>query len=77
VDYQGDEQPVYANRAGGAGDVVDGGAGEVVPIWQIFPYAVAVLELCAAAVYVYYGEWRLVIIWTGVGIANMAFAGVK
>lgn len=46
-------------------------------MWQIFPLAVAALELCAAVVYVYYRDWRLAIIWCGVGIANMAFAGMK
>ena len=56
--------------------MADGADGaEIMPVWQIFPLAVAVLELCAAAVYLYYGEWRLAIVWLGVGIANLAFMG--
>lgn len=46
-------------------------------VWQFFPYTVAVLELCAGGVYVYYRDWRLAIVWTAVGIANLAFAGIK
>lgn len=47
-------------------------------LWiQVFPYAVAVLELGAAAVYAYHHNWRFAIIWCGVGIANLAFAGAK
>ena len=41
----------------------------------IFPYAIAVLELCAAVVYAMNGNWRFAIVWAGVGIANIAFAG--
>ena len=44
---------------------------------SFFPYVVAGLELCAAAVYVYYGNWRFAIVWAGVGIANVAFAGAR
>lgn len=44
---------------------------------QIFPYAVAVLELAAAVVYGAHHDWRLTIVWAGVGIANLAFAGIK
>lgn len=44
---------------------------------HLFPYAVAVLELGAAVVYGWHGEWRLRIVWAGVGIANLAFAGLK
>lgn len=44
---------------------------------QVFPYAVAVLELVAGAVYLYHHEWRLAIVWFGVGVANLAFAGIK
>lgn len=49
----------------------------MIPIWQVFPFAVAVLEMGAAAVYGYYGNWRLAIVWAGVSVANFAFAGVK
>lgn len=48
-----------------------------MPLWQIFPYLVALGELTAGVIYAYYGEWRLAIIWLGVGIANGAFAGIK
>lgn len=48
-----------------------------IPFHQLFPYAVAALELCAGAVYLYQHEWRLAIVWVGVGIANFAFAGIK
>lgn len=48
-----------------------------MPLWQVFPYAVAAFELAAAAVYICYCEWRLAIIWAGVGIANVAFAGIR
>ncbi len=43
----------------------------------IFPYAVAILELGAAAVFTYKHNWRFAIIWFGVGVANFAFAGAK
>ena len=49
----------------------------MIPAWQVFPYAVAALELAAAAVYVVYGNWRFAIVWAGVGIANFAFAGAR
>lgn len=49
----------------------------MIPVWQVFPYTVSLLELLAAAVYVYYHNWRLAIIWAGVGIANVAFSGIK
>ena len=45
--------------------------------YHYLPYAVAILELGAGAVYCCYQEWRLAIIWLGVGIANAAFAGIK
>lgn len=48
-----------------------------MPIWQIFPYTVAVLEVLAAAVYVWHKDWRLAIVWGAVGVANFAFAGVR
>lgn len=48
----------------------------MIPVWQIFPYAVAVLEISAAIVHAYYGNWRVAIIWFGVGVANFAFAPV-
>ena len=51
--------------------------GTLVPIWQIFPYLVAALQLCAAIVYCYYAEWRLAIVWAGVAVANLALAGIK
>lgn len=44
---------------------------------RFFPYLVALTELLAGAVYLYHREWRLAIVWFGVGIANSAFAGVK
>lgn len=44
---------------------------------QIFPYAVAGLELCAAIMYAWHRDWRLCIVWGCVGIANFAFAGIK
>jgi hypothetical protein len=44
---------------------------------HFFPYAVALGELAAGAVYFYYHEWRLGIVWLSVGIANAAFAGIK
>lgn len=44
---------------------------------RFFPYAVAALELCAGAVYLYHREWRLAIVWAGVSVANFAFAGIK
>jgi len=44
---------------------------------QVFPYAVAVLELAAGVVYLFHAEWRLAIVWVAVGVANMAFAGIK
>lgn len=46
-------------------------------VWEVFPYAVASLELCAAAVHCYYGNYRVAIVWFGVGIANLAFAEMK
>lgn len=46
----------------------------MIPIWQIFPYAVAVMELMAAIVHLAYGNYRVALIWAGVGIANLAFA---
>ena len=45
--------------------------------YHYLPYMVAVLELGAGAVYCLYREWRLAIVWIGVGIANWAFAGIK
>lgn len=45
-------------------------------VTQLFPYAVAALELCAAGVYAWHRDWRLAIVWAGVGIANLAFAGI-
>ncbi len=45
--------------------------------WEVFPYVVASLELLAALVYCGYHNWRFAIIWAGVGIANLAFAGAK
>ena len=45
--------------------------------WTWFPYAVAVLELCAAAVHVYAGHYRVAFIWAGVAASNFAFAGMK
>jgi hypothetical protein len=47
-----------------------------VPPFRVFPYLVAGGELTAGVVYAYYGEWRLAIVWIGVGIANLAFAGI-
>ncbi len=44
---------------------------------QMAPYAVAVMEAVAGAVYLYHHEWRLSIVWFGVAIANMAFAGIR
>ena len=44
---------------------------------QVFPYAVAILEVCAAAVYLYHHEWRLALVWSGYGLAAWAFAGIK
>jgi hypothetical protein len=44
---------------------------------RFFPYAVAVLELAAGGVYLWHREWRLAIVWFGVGLANVAFAGVR
>ena len=46
-------------------------------VWTMFPYAVAVLELCAAAVHLYFRNYRAAIVWLGVGIANLAFAEMK
>jgi hypothetical protein len=43
----------------------------------VFPYAVAVLDLGAAAVYLYRGELRLALLWFCYGIASAALAGVK
>jgi hypothetical protein len=48
----------------------------MIPI-QFFPYTVAALELAAGAVYLAHREWRLAIVWLAVGVANLAFAGVK
>ena len=45
--------------------------------YHYLPYAVAILELGAGVVYLLYQEWRLAIIWLGVGVANAAFAGIK
>ncbi len=47
-----------------------------MPVQQIFPYTVAVLELCAGAVYGWKGDYRLAVVWIAVGIANAAFAGI-
>lgn len=44
---------------------------------RVFPYAVAVLEVLAAGVYLYHREWRLALVWTGYGVAALAFAGIK
>lgn len=46
-------------------------------LMRFFPYAVAGLELAAGLVYGFHREWRLAIVWVGVGIANVAFAGIK
>ena len=46
-------------------------------VTQIFPYLIAVLELAAAIVYSWHHEWRLAVVWAGVGVANLAFAGIK
>ena len=43
---------------------------------QFFPYLVSVLGLAAGVVYLWHREWRLAIVWIGVGIANAAFAGI-
>jgi hypothetical protein len=44
---------------------------------RVLPYAVAVLELGAGIVYACYAEWRLSIVWTCIGLANLAFAGIQ
>jgi hypothetical protein len=44
---------------------------------QVFPYCVAVLEIAACLVYLWAHEWRLALVWAGVGIANFAFAGIR
>lgn len=44
---------------------------------QIFPYAVAALETAAAIVYIYRGDVRLSILWTGYAVAAWALAGVR
>jgi hypothetical protein len=44
---------------------------------RFFPYLIAVLEIVAGGVYLYHREWRLAIVWASVGIANLAFAGIK
>ena len=48
-----------------------------MPIIRVFPYTIAGMEIIAAAIYLYHREWRLAIVWLGVGIANAAFAGIK
>ena len=54
------------------------GEHEIMPsAIQILPYAVAVLEIAAGAVYVYHYEWRLAFVWLCIGAANAAFAGIK
>jgi hypothetical protein len=45
-------------------------------IVRVFPYAVAIGELLAGLVYLRFGQWRLAIVWFGVGVANFAFAGI-
>lgn len=49
----------------------------MIPVWQIFPYAVAALELCAGVIHLYFRNYRAAIVWFGVGIANLAFAEMK
>lgn len=48
-----------------------------MPLWQIFPYTIAVLEILAAIVHCTYGNYRVAIIWAGVGIASLAFAKMR
>lgn len=45
--------------------------------WRIFPYAVAVLETLACLGFLIKGDWRMVILWAGYGIAAFALAGVR
>lgn len=44
---------------------------------QFFPYVVAVVEIAAAGVYSYHHEWRLMLVWFFVGLANLAMAGIR
>lgn len=44
---------------------------------RILPYLIAALQAGASLVYLIKGEWRLAIIWIGVGVANMALAGIR
>ena len=46
-------------------------------VMRFFPYAVAALEIAAGIVYACNREWRLAIVWFLVGLANVAFAGIK
>lgn len=43
----------------------------------VFIYATAGLELSAALTYVAQGHYRLAIVWAGVAVSNLAFAGVR
>ncbi len=47
-----------------------------IPLW-FFPTTVALLQLCAATVYLYSGDYRLSIVWLGVAISNSALAAIK
>ena len=44
---------------------------------SVLPYLVAILQVCASAVYLYQHHWRLAIVWVGVGVANAALAGLR
>ena len=48
----------------------------MIPV-SFFPYTLAALELSAAIVYAVKGDYRLAIVWAGVGVSNAAFAGIK
>jgi hypothetical protein len=47
-----------------------------IPLW-FFPALVAMLQLCAAVVYLDNNEYRLAIVWLGVAISNSALAAIR
>ena len=44
---------------------------------RVLPYLVAVLQIASALIYFYNREYRIGLVWLGVGFANVAMAGVR
>mgnify|MGYP001587507997 CR=1 FL=1 len=48
----------------------------MIPLW-LFPVCVAILQLCASAVYAWRGDYRLAVVWFGVALSNSALAMIR